>query len=48
MKTAQEQNGVEVKDNAVIYLILQLFGLGIVNYALIQADLNVIAEKGGK
>ena len=48
MKTAQEQNSVEVKDNAVIYLILQLFGLGIVNYALIQADLNVIAEKGGK
>ena len=48
MKTAQEKNGVEVKDNAVIYLILQLFGLGIVNYALIQADLNVIAEKGGK
>ena len=48
MKTAQEQNGVEVKDNAVLYLILQLFGLGIVNYALIQSDLNVIAEKGGK
>ncbi len=48
MKTAQEQNSVEVKDNAVLYLILQLFGLGIVNYALIQSDLNVIAEKGGK
>jgi hypothetical protein len=45
MKTAQEKNGLEIKDNAVLYLILQIFGLGIVNYALIQSDLNIIAQK---
>ena len=45
MKTAQEKNGLEIKDNAVLYLILQIVGLGIVNYALIQSDLNKIAEK---
>lgn len=46
MKEAQTNKGLPVKDNAVLYLILQLFGFGIVNYALIQSDLNAIAEKG--
>lgn len=36
--------GVYVQDNAVVYLILDLFGLGIVSYALIQNDFNRIAE----
>lgn len=45
MKVAQEKNGTEVKDNAILYLVLELFGLGIVNYALIQSDLNTIATK---
>lgn len=42
---AQEKNGVKAQDNAILYLILQLFGLGIVNYALMQNDLNEITRK---
>lgn len=45
MKEAQTKHGTEVKDNAIIYLILELFGLGIVVFALLQSDLNAIAEK---
>ena len=29
-----------IGDNAVLYLILQIVGLGIVNYCLMQNDLN--------
>jgi hypothetical protein len=45
MKTAYPKYGMEVKDNAILYLILGLFGLGIVNYIIIQSDLNTIADK---
>lgn len=31
---------VNGKDNSVLYLVLQIFGLAIVNYALIQNELN--------
>ena len=34
------KNNVAISDNSVLYLILSLFGLGIVNYCLIQNDLN--------
>lgn len=30
----------EIPDNGVLYLVLGLFGLGIISYALIQSDLN--------
>ena len=36
--------GIPHKDNAVLYLILGLVGLGIVNYCMMQNDLNKIAE----
>ena len=36
---------MQLSDNSVLYIILQLFGLGIVNYCLIQNDLNTIAER---
>lgn len=36
--------GVQVSDNSVLYLVLGLFGLGIVNIALIQNDLNKVAD----
>lgn len=45
---AQENAGVTVKDNKIIYLLLALFGLSIVVYALMQNDLNEIARKNGK
>jgi len=35
--------GIEHKDNAVLYLILGLIGLGIVNLCMMQSDLNKLA-----
>lgn len=29
-----------IGDNSIVYLLLSIFGLGIVNYCLIQSDLN--------
>lgn len=48
MQVVEKNNGVGEADNSVLYLILQLFGLGIVVYALIQSDLNVINAKKAK
>ena len=45
METAQSANGLTAKDNSVLYLVLELVGLGIVNYCLIQNDLNEITRK---
>ena len=43
VKNAQIKRGMTPKDNAIIYLILELFGLSIVVYALVQNDLNEMA-----
>lgn len=34
----------EINDNSVLYLVLAIFGLSIVNYCLLQNDLNRFAE----
>ena len=44
MKKAQEQKGLPANDRAIVYLILQFIGLGIVVYALVQNDLNQMAD----
>ena len=44
IKNAQEKNNIDANNNSVSYLILQLFGLSIINYALMQNDLNKIAD----
>lgn len=36
--------GIPHKDNSILYLVLGLVGLGIVNYCMLQNDLNKIAE----
>lgn len=36
--------GISLSDNAVLYLVLGLFGFGIVSFALMQNDLNKIAD----
>lgn len=41
---AQRQRGQFATDNSAIYLILTIFGLGIVTYALAQAEVNKLAE----
>ena len=44
MKVAQANRNLPVKDNSVLYLILELLGFGIIDYAMIQSDLNAIAD----
>ncbi len=41
---AKDKAGLNASDNAVLYLILSFLGLGIVNYCLMQSDLNEIAN----
>lgn len=36
--------GIQISDNSIVYLVLGLFGLGIVSISLIQNDLNKIAD----
>lgn len=38
-----EEKGIPHNDNAVLYLILGLVGLSIVNYCMMQNDLNKLA-----
>lgn len=40
---AKAKRGMPAEDNTILYLVLQLFGLGVVNYCLIQNDLNTMA-----
>ena len=42
---AKAKYNMPVEDNSILYLILQLFGLGIVNYCLMQNDLNAFADQ---
>ncbi|WP_309122279.1 DUF4234 domain-containing protein [Paenibacillus sp.] len=43
VESAQRQRGIPGTDNSVLYLVLTIFGLGIVTYALVQADVNKLA-----
>lgn len=45
---AQSDRGLMVKNNGALYLVLQLFGFGIIVYALAQNDLNEIIRKDNK
>ena len=47
INNAQARRGMPQTGNGVIYLVLSLFGLGIVSYALIQNELNKIAAFDG-
>lgn len=38
--------GIAHKDNSILYLVLGLFGFSIVSFALMQNDLNKIADAG--
>ena len=44
VSAAKAKKGLPANDNSVLYLVLGLFGLGVVNYCLIQSDLNEIAK----
>lgn len=40
MAVAQRHRGLMATDNSVLYVILNLFGLSIVTYAMVQNDVN--------
>jgi len=40
---AQKQRGVYDTDNSVLYLVLAIFGFGIIVYALAQLEVNKLA-----
>ena len=44
MERAQQLNNLPAKDNSVLYLILELFGFGIIVWAIVQNDLNEITR----
>lgn len=44
MVNAGRKYNKQISDNSVLYLVLCLLGFGIVNYCLIQNDLNSFAE----
>ena len=40
MNNAGNKYGIQISDNSILYLILSLLGFLIVNYCLLQVDLN--------
>ena len=45
MFRAGQKYGMPISDNGVLYLILMLFGLGIVDYCMLQSDLNKFSNQ---
>jgi cytochrome bd-type quinol oxidase subunit 2 len=41
---AGQKYGKVINDNSIIYLILSIFGCSLINYCLIQSDLNKFSE----
>lgn len=41
---ARQKNGLSSQNNGILYLLLTLFGLSIVAWALLQKELNSLAE----
>lgn len=44
IESAQTKNNLPASNNSIMYIILHLVGLSIVNYCLIQSDLNNITK----
>ncbi|MBQ4030983.1 MAG: DUF4234 domain-containing protein [Bacilli bacterium] len=42
---AGQKYGKQISDNSIIYILLGVFGLGIVNYCLMQSDLNKFSDQ---
>lgn len=40
------EKGIEHNDNSIIYLVIGIFGFGIVDYILMQNDLNKLVDAG--
>lgn len=46
LQVAQEAAGLVSSDDSILYLVLQLLGMGIVAMAIMQSNVNKIAESG--
>lgn len=44
---ANQKAGLTASDNSVLFLVLGLFGLGIVNYCIMQNELNDLSKSNG-
>lgn len=44
MEQVGELRSVRISDNSLVYLILSLFGLSIIGVALLQSDINKVAD----
>ncbi len=45
MYEANQKAGINANDNSILYLILSIFGLGIITYCIVQNELNNIARQ---
>lgn len=45
MFEANQKHGIPANDNSIMYLILSLFGFQIITWAILQSELNKIADK---
>ena len=43
---AQQDKNIPASDNSILYIVLRIFKLSIVSYALIQNDLNKMVQNG--
>lgn len=41
---AQQMRGLPVRDNSLLLILLNLFGLGLVSLAILQSDVNALAQ----
>lgn len=48
MKIANDKKDIKSRDNTILYIILGLFGLGLINFAIIQNELNSVSKSDKK
>ena len=44
LNAVREQRGLPRQDNKVLYLVLEVLGLGLITCALVQSEMNRLAE----
>lgn len=44
MCNIREEHGLNASDNSVLYVILSVLGLNLINYCILQSELNEIAK----
>lgn len=44
LEQARTNRGMQPGNSSIVYLLLQLFGLGIIGYALMQSEINTLID----